>query len=57
MGLRELREAKGYSQRELANLAEVSQVCIWKIENGKSKPHPSTRRKLAALLGAEPTEI
>lgn len=57
MGLRELRESKGYSQRELANLAEVSQVCIWKMENGKSKPHPSTRRKLAALLGAEPTEI
>ncbi|HYW88634.1 MAG TPA: helix-turn-helix transcriptional regulator [Chloroflexota bacterium] len=53
MGLRELRQAKVLSQRELAQRAKVSQKTIVDIETGKIRPHPATLRKLAAALGVE----
>jgi len=57
VGLRELRQAKVLSQRELAQRAKVSQKTIVDIETGKIHPHPATLRKLAAALGVEPEAL
>ncbi len=51
------RERKALSQRDLAQLAGVSQFSISKIETGNQKPRPSTLRKLAAALGLTPEEL
>jgi transcriptional regulator with XRE-family HTH domain len=51
VGLRELREERLLSQKELAAKAHVSNKTIVDIETGKIRPHPSTLRKLARALG------
>ena len=38
MTLKKLREAKGLSRKELADLVEVTEMSIWNYENGKTKP-------------------
>lgn len=57
--LRKEREAKGWSQTQLAEKSGVSQPQIWNIEAGKSlNPQKRTREKLALALGTtEPTPI
>ncbi len=56
--LRNLREAKILSLRELEELSGVSYNTIWFIEAGRRKrTHPRTIRKLAKALGVEPTEL
>jgi transcriptional regulator with XRE-family HTH domain len=57
VGLRELRQTKVLSQRELAQRAKVSQKTIVDIETGKVHPHPATLRKLATALGVEAEEL
>ena len=57
MGLREIREQRVMSQRELAQASGVSATTIVNIELGKIRPHPSTLRKLAGALGVEPAEL
>ncbi|PYR23558.1 MAG: XRE family transcriptional regulator [Acidobacteria bacterium] len=56
--LRELRERKFLSQRDLAKAAGVSTFTIWEIEGAKARPRRwRTLRKLAKALGVEPSEI
>lgn len=56
--LRQLRETKALSLRELGELAGVSYNTIWYIESGKrNETHPRTIRKLAIALGVEPNEL
>jgi transcriptional regulator with XRE-family HTH domain len=55
--LRELREEAVLTVRELSALSGVSEDTITKIENGHRKARPSTVRKLAKALGAEPQEL
>lgn len=55
--VREWRERKALSQRDLARLARVSQFSVSKIETGQQKPRPSTVRKLAEALGLTPEEL
>ncbi len=57
MGLREAREAKVWSQKELAAKAGVSNKTIADIEQGKIRPHPATLRKLARALGVPQTAL
>ena len=57
MGIRELRQRKLLSQRELAELAGVSETTIVKLELGATRPHPGTLRKIAAALGISPEEM
>jgi transcriptional regulator with XRE-family HTH domain len=45
------------SQRELAELADLSRVAVTRIENGTSRPYFSTERRLAAALGYEVEEV
>ena len=52
-----IRELSGYSLRELAEKSQCSLTTLWKWENGKTKPHPSTKRKVAEVLGISPGEI
>ena len=51
MGIRELRQRKLLSQRELAQKAGVSETTIVKLEMGATKPQPRTLRKIAEALG------
>ncbi len=57
MGLREIRESKLLSQRELAQKSGVSPTTIVNIELGKIRPHPSTLRKLAGALAVSPKAL
>ncbi len=56
--LRNLREARILSLRDLEELSGVSYNTIWFIEAGRRKrAHPRTIRKLALALGVQPTEL
>jgi transcriptional regulator with XRE-family HTH domain len=55
--LKSLREENVLSQRELARLAGVSYVTVWRLENGFKYAHPQTIRKIAGVLGVEPREL
>ena len=52
MMLRELREALGVSQRELARALKLSQPGVWKIEK-QSDMQIATLRKVVRALGGE----
>ena len=55
--LRQLREENVLSQRELASLAGLSQMTVWRLENGFKEARPGTIRKVAIVLGIEPKEL
>ena len=55
--LKELRESRALSQRDLARLAEVDETTIVDLEARRRKPRPSTRRKLARALKVKPRAI
>lgn len=55
--LRQRRQTKGLSQRELGSLAGVSSGTVYRLENGLRGAYPVTLRKLAAALGVSPAEL
>ena len=55
--LKELRQQRVLSLRELEEKSGVSYNTIWRIEDGRQGAHPSTIRKLAGALGVEPGEL
>ncbi len=55
--LKELREARALSLRELANEAGVGHNTIYRIEHGQENALPRTVRRLAKALGVEPREL
>ncbi len=55
--LRQIRQQKGWSQKDLADRAGVGQDTISGIESGRRQPHPSTLRKLADALGVRVAEF
>ena len=55
--LRELRQSRGLSQRELAKLASVSSGTVFRLENALRGAYPLTVRKLADALGVSPAEL
>ena len=56
--LRQLREERAVSLRELEELSGVSYNTIWFIEAGRRRrAHPRTVRKLAQALGVNPPEL
>ncbi len=57
MRVREYREDAGYSIRELAEMAGVSEVTLVHLEHGKTTPHPKTLRKIAGVLGVSVREL
>jgi transcriptional regulator with XRE-family HTH domain len=54
--LKEYRERKGLTQRELADLSGVSRGTIIRVEAGEDC-RPPAARKLAAVFGVEPGEL
>ena len=55
--LRELRQRKGLSQKELGDLARLSPGTIYRVENGLRGAYPGTVRKLATALEVVPEEL
>lgn len=55
--LRDVRRHLALSQRELAELAEVSTNTVRLLENGRRGAYPGTVRKLAAALEVPPEEL
>jgi transcriptional regulator with XRE-family HTH domain len=55
--LKELREARALSLRELANEAGVGHNTIYRIEHGQENALPRTVRRLAKALGVQPREL
>ena len=55
--MKALREERVLSQRELASMAGLTQMTVWRIENGYRDAHPGTIRKIARVLGVEPKEL
>ena len=56
--LRQLREERFISQRDLAKRAEVSPTTILHLETGENlNPRLSTVRKIAEALGIDPNEL
>lgn len=57
MNLKQARDYRALSQEDLASAAQVNVCTIREIEQRRVYPRPSTRRKLAAVLGLQPWEI
>ena len=55
--LRQLRESKALSLRELQELSGVHRNVIYRLENGVSGAQGKTIRKLTEALGVEPYEL
>ena len=55
--LRELRQRRVLTLKELEERSGVAYNTIWRLENGKSGAQPRTIRKLATALGADPEEL
>jgi transcriptional regulator with XRE-family HTH domain len=55
--LKELRQRRVLTLRELEEESGVSYNTIWRLENGHTDARPSTIRKLAAALSVEPEEL
>ncbi len=57
MKLRELRERRVLSLRDLSELSGVNYNAILRIEVGRTGAQPRTIRKLADALGVRPEEL
>lgn len=55
--LREVREARGVSQEDLANLTDMSRRYVGAIERGEVSPTVDRVVLLAGGLGVEPAEL
>lgn len=55
--LKDLREQKGLSQAELANIVGVSQGVISQYERGDRKPTNEIHSKLSKALGVSMDEL
>ena len=55
--LRELRQSRGLSQKDLGELAKVSSGTVYRLENGLRGAYPGTVRKLAGALGVTPEDL
>jgi len=55
--LKQLREDNVLSQRELARMAGLTHMTVWRLENGYTEAHPQTIRKIAGVLGVKPREL
>lgn len=55
--LRELRDARGLTQEQVAEAAGTSQSHYSKIELGRVSPTIRTVKKIADVLGVDPIEL
>ncbi len=57
MTLKELFQAKGYSQYRIAKMLELNESTITRWVNGRTYPRVDTLTKLAKILGTSETKI
>ena len=57
MVVRNLREARGWTQEELAERAEVSATYIGFVERGDNVPTLTIILQIAKALGVRPSEL
>jgi transcriptional regulator with XRE-family HTH domain len=55
--LKEVRQSRGLSQKELGELAGVSSGTVFRVETGLRGAYPGTVRKLATALGVASEEL
>ena len=55
--IKNVREAKNLSQKEISNMVQMDQSQYSKIENGKTDPTTNTLEKIAKALGIELSEL
>ena len=55
--LTQIREAKGYSLRRLADQVGMSYVALFRLERGETDPRLGTLRKLAKALNVTVAEL
>ncbi len=55
--LREWRAERLLTIRDLARLAGVAPSTVYLIEAGRSAPHPTTMRAIAAALNMDPRQV
>lgn len=55
--MKQLREAKGYTQKELAEKVYVTQSMIGRVEIGAVEPSLSLLGRIAESLGVETAEL
>jgi transcriptional regulator with XRE-family HTH domain len=55
--LKQWRERRSLSQRELAGMAELSEAAIIRLEKGQRKARPQTARRLATALRVDVDEL
>lgn len=55
--LRQARERKALSQRDLSKISGVAQATIAQLERGERSARPTTLRKLSQALGVEPSAL
>jgi transcriptional regulator with XRE-family HTH domain len=56
-GLRQLREERVMTQRQVAEGAGITVTTLSRIENGKERPSFSTIRSLASVFDLPPQEM
>jgi len=57
MKIKELREARGWTQERLAKKAKVSRVTIGRIEIGHSRPSLDLVERLAKIFKVKVSEL
>lgn len=55
--IRRARERRVWGQAELARAAGITANTLWKIEHGHQAPRPATVRRIAEVLGLDPSEL
>lgn len=55
--VRQLRDAKGWTQEELGDRAGIHMTWIRRIERGKTNPSWSTSKRIAQAFGIPHTEL
>lgn len=55
--LRKIRENRGFTMKELAHRAGISEPALWKLENGSCFPSAITLNRIARVLLKEPDDF
>jgi transcriptional regulator with XRE-family HTH domain len=55
--IKELREAQGWSQKELGRLLDCSAMAVSRYERDDDKLYPSLVRRMAGVFRVKPSEI
>jgi len=55
--LRKIRENRGFTMKELAHRAGISEPALWKLENGSCLPSAITLSRIARALLKEPDDF